>query len=208
MFGFRKGSWQDRWPHHKNPYLRVALIVAGIHLLLFVFAPPFHFKPYRLEAQEITVVENVPDFEPPEPIPEEPKLPVEVEPAPDDLGVDLDPPWTSYDDPRNLPLPPIVTGRSASPFVHFDKDPVVKRLVMPAYPVLAREAGLEGVVVVRVRIDESGKVVAASVVTSDVDESMNRAALAAALACEFEPAMQGTRPVTVDVEIPFEFRLE
>jgi protein TonB len=85
---------------------------------------------------------------------------------------------------------------------------VPRVVVRPEYPTLAREAGIEGVVFVKVRINESGKVVAACVLSSDVTESMNRAALEAALKCEFEPAKQGDKAVPVDVVIPFEFRLE
>lgn len=208
MFVFKNGSWQDKWPHHRSPYWRIALIVFVVHLLVFVFAPPFHFKPYRLEAQEIMVVQDVPDFELPERIPEEPEPPVDLEPADDESGADVDPPRNVFYDDDNLPLPRKHPEKSQTPFVWVDRQPVPKHLVMPSYPDLAREAGIEGVVLVKVRIDENGKVTGVSVLRSNVTDSMNRAALEAARRCTFEPAMQGDKAVPVVVVIPFEFRLE
>jgi protein TonB len=208
MFVFKNGSWQDNWPHHRSPYLRVALIVVAVHLLLFVFAPPFHFKPYRLEAQEIMIVEDVPDFDLPKPIPEEPQPPMDLEPADDDLGEDIDPPQNVFYGDDNLPLPPRLPRIDQPGFVAFDKPPVPKHLAMPSYPELAREAGIEGVVYVKVLIDENGKVTWVAVLESNVTDSMNRSALDAARRCRFEPAKQRNKPVPVVVVIPFEFRLE
>jgi protein TonB len=73
---------------------------------------------------------------------------------------------------------------------------------------MAREAGIEGSVMVKVLIDEKGKVVAASILQSNVTDSMNQAALVAAHRCTFEPAKQRHKPVPVTIAIPFEFRLD
>jgi protein TonB len=194
------------WEHHRCPYVRIALIVVAVHLLLFVLTPPFHFKPYELETQEFMVVREVPDFEPPEPVKEIPKPPASVTPREDD-GVE-DPevgPTTFYGADPPPPLPP-KTG-TATPYVVYDKPPEPIHFEVPAYPDLAREAGIEGVVQVRVVIDREGKVVDAAVLFSDVTPSMERAAVDAAFQCRFRPARQGNIPVRVSVVIPFEFRL-
>jgi protein TonB len=208
MLGFEKGPWQDGWSHHRSPYLRIVLIVVVVHVLVFLFAPPFHFKPYRLEAQEIMVVEDIPDFDIPEAPPEEPKPPVQVDPIEGPVDEDIPVPPTTYERIEDLPLPPRLPVGDASTFDPVDRPPLLKRFVKPHYPELAREAGIEGVVTVRVTIDETGKVTSAVVVTSDVTDAMNRAALAAARECTFEPARQGQKPVPVAVVIPFAFRLD
>lgn len=207
MFGVNDGLWQERWPHHRSPYGRVALIVTAVHFLLFVFAPPFHFKPYRLEAQEVMIVEEIPDIEIPPAVPEEPRMPVEVDPwrgpvdndpvVPPNVG-DREWEWVP-------PKAPATTGRD---FIPFDQPPVLEKFAVPAYSEMARETGIEGIVMVKVQIDEKGNVVAASILSSEVTDSMNRAALAAAFRCKFEPAKQRDKPVPVVVVIPFEFRLE
>jgi protein TonB len=208
MFGLARGSRQDSWPHHRNPYFRVTLVVVVLHLVLFVFAPPFHFKPYRLEAQEVMQLEEVPDIVLPRPVPPEPKPPVDVTPWDDPIGGDTKPPQNVLYGDDKWPKPPVIERPTARRFVPYDKEPVLKTFVKLEYPNLAREAGIEGVVMVQVRIDEAGKVTSAVVVTSDVTEAMNRAALAAARECEFEPALQGQKPVPVAVVIPFAFRLD
>jgi hypothetical protein len=133
MFGFSKKSWRDSWPHHHSPYARIALIVVAVHLLLFVFAPPFHFKPYQLEAQEIMVVQEIPDFELPKPVPKEPEPPAVVVPTRDPIGDDPDVPPTAFRDFGDLPLPPKAPS-TAPKFYPFDTPPVLKQLVMPDYP--------------------------------------------------------------------------
>lgn len=207
MFGFKKAPWQDRWAHHRSPYVRVALIVVVVHLLLFVFFPPFHFKPYQLEAQEIMIVEDIPDFEIPPPVEKEPSMPEDFDPT---LGQDEEDPILPVNpiDHENWPPPSPIKPITRPDFVHFDQAPVPKLLVTPDYPDLARQTNIEGVVRVKVTIDEKGKVVAATIFDSDVTDAMNRAALAAARRCEFEPAKQGTVPVPVTIIIPFEFRLK
>ncbi len=193
-------------PHHRSPYFRIALIVVAIHLLLFIFTPPFHFKPYQLEAEEIMVIQNVPDLEIPKPPKEVLKPVYPVDPYPDPKGQDIKiPPTDEY--------PKVVkpVGPAKSPnagFVPFDQPPELDKFVKPVYPELARLAGMEGTVTVRVTIDIDGKVIAAAVVWSDVTDSMDREAVKAAFRCTFKPAKQQAKPVQVDVVIPFQFRLQ
>jgi protein TonB len=185
--------------------MRIALVVAVVHLLLFVLTPPFHFEPYKLEAQEYMIVQHIPDRKIPEPVKEIPKPPVEITPA-DDLEGE-DPPRNVFYPRDPFPPPPAPKSGSAPPFAVFDKEPVPTHFETPAYPELAREAGIEGIVHVKVVIDVEGRVVDAAVFFSDVTPSMERAALDAAYRCRFEPARQGNLAVQVSIIIPFEFRL-
>ncbi len=92
-------------------------------------------------------------------------------------------------------------------FVAFDSPPEPIRTVKPSYPELARETHAEGIVYVRVTVDETGRVVEATVVQSDAIPSLEEAALAAAKAWEFRPAKQRDVPVKARIVLPFRFRL-
>ncbi len=85
-------------------------------------------------------------------------------------------------------------------------DPVVVRSVMPVYPALAIQAGLEGNVYVKVWVDKLGLVRKAGVVKSD-GEIFEEPALTAARHWVFTPALMQDQPVSVWVTIPIRFRL-
>ncbi|NQT24575.1 energy transducer TonB [candidate division KSB1 bacterium] len=97
-------------------------------------------------------------------------------------------------------------------FVEYDAPPmpvggfgaISKNLI---YPEPARKAGLEGRVLVYVRIDTSGRMTTARVVNSP-DESLDQAALAALEKTAWQPAKKETRPVSVWIAIPVDFRLQ
>lgn len=194
-------------PRHRSPYVRIVIVVGAVHLLLFVFTPPFHFKPYQLEAEEITLIENVPYVEIPKPPEEVPVPPYIRDPFPDEDGDDEDIP---DDDVWIYPPAPTPTPEPSpnKEFFAFDQPPEPVKIVKPHYPELARQAGIEGSVKVKVTIDIDGRVIAAVVLWSDVTDSMDREAVKAALRCTFKPAKQRTKPVRVNVVIPFQFRLQ
>ena len=89
----------------------------------------------------------------------------------------------------------------------FTAPPVITHRAKPAYPNLAREAGIEGTVLVKVVVSPQGKVVGAMILESDVTSTMEEEALRAARLCEFEPARNGNLKVASTVVIPFDFRL-
>lgn len=92
------------------------------------------------------------------------------------------------------------------PFEPREVDPVVVRSVMPIYPALAIQAGLEGNVYVRVWVDKLGQVRKAEVVKSD-GVIFEEPALAAARLWVFTPALMQDQPVSVWVTIPIRFRM-
>lgn len=91
-------------------------------------------------------------------------------------------------------------------FVPFEKPPAVIKRVEPVYPELARKAGIEGKVFVKVWIDKHGKVKDVVVIKSTV-EMFNAAAVAAAKQWEFTPAMMKLGPVDVWSTLTFNFQL-
>jgi protein TonB len=91
-------------------------------------------------------------------------------------------------------------------FVPFEKPPAVLKRVEPVYPELARKAGIEGKVIVKVWIDKHGKVKDVVILKSTV-EVLNQAAITAAKQWEFTPAMMKLGPVDVWSTLTFNFKL-
>ncbi len=102
-----------------------------------------------------------------------------------------------------------LNGANLSPapgeFVAFDELPVLLSHEQPAYPELAQEAGISGVVKVNVLVGKDGRVKRA--VAIDGPELFRDAAVEAAKKARFKPALQGRNPVEVWVIIPFNFEL-
>jgi protein TonB len=92
-------------------------------------------------------------------------------------------------------------------FVPFEKEPVAIKKIQPVYPEIARRAGVEGTVWMKVWVDKEGKVRKAEVLKSDAD-IFNQPAVEAAMQWVFTPALMKSGPVSVWVSIPFRFRLQ
>lgn len=91
-------------------------------------------------------------------------------------------------------------------FVPFEKEPQVIRRIEPSYPELARKAGLEGTVWVKLWVDKEGKVKDV-VILKSASEIFNQPAIDAAKQWLFTPAMMKTGPVSVWISLSFNFRL-
>jgi protein TonB len=190
-------------------YIRNAMFAAiFIHFLFFFLSPPFEFKPYTLKEEQFEVVELPENIEIPPP-PKEIALPqVPVEAASDEDADDAEEiAPTTFDDIDDMPPPPPPSSGTQDVFLAFDEPPILLHYEVPKYPDLAREAGIEGTVAVKVLVTEEGKVIDAVVLSSDVTPAMERAAVEAAKKCRFKPAKQRTVPVKAHVMIPFQFQL-
>ena len=91
-------------------------------------------------------------------------------------------------------------------FVPVEKTPVPVKQVQPVYPEIARRAGVEGVVWVKILVDKEGRAKKAVIAKSDA-EIFNDPALEAAKQWVFTPAMMNNGPVAVWAVIPFRFKL-
>ncbi|MCU0425380.1 MAG: energy transducer TonB [Candidatus Kapabacteria bacterium] len=95
-------------------------------------------------------------------------------------------------------------------FMAVDKEPYIdlaelqKRVV---YPDIARRAGIEGTVNIRVLIDKKGNPKKYIIESTDSD-LLNKAAIDAVMASRFTPAIQGTTPLDCWVSIPMNFRMK
>ncbi len=91
-------------------------------------------------------------------------------------------------------------------FVPVEKNPVPVKQIAPAYPEIARRAGVEGTVWVKIWVDKEGKAKRAQVLKSDA-ELFNQPSIDAAMKWVFTPAIMNNGPVAVWVSIPFKFKL-
>ena len=92
-------------------------------------------------------------------------------------------------------------------FVPYEKAPTIVKTVKPNYSDLAKRAGIEGTVWVRLWVDKEGRVRKAEIMKSDT-EMFNQPAIDAAMQFVFTPAMMKNGPVAVWVAIPFRFKLD
>ncbi len=91
-------------------------------------------------------------------------------------------------------------------FVPVEKQPQPIYSPYPVYPEIARRAGVEGTVWVKIWVDKEGKPKKAQVLKSDA-QLFEQPAIEAAMKWKFTPAIMNNGPVAVWVSIPFKFKL-
>ncbi len=176
--------------------------------LAFLFTPAFAPQPYQLD-EALPQLVDIPDeieIPPPpkdEPMPRPDPVWVEDPNASDDASIDDD----KFDFDKPVPPEPPEQDDKRGAFVGYEEAPVPVFQVMPRYPELARDAGLTGVVHVRFDVDERGRVIRVTIVSSTAAHSLEEAALTAARKWRFRAGRQGTHPVRTSITLPFEFVL-
>ncbi|RMH74646.1 MAG: energy transducer TonB [Calditrichaeota bacterium] len=182
--------------------------------LLIVIALFYSFKKFegkaKLEKKVDTEIQM--EYIPPTqqiqkpPPPARPKIPVESEDedVPEDLTIEE----TEVDFEsaiEDLPPPP-EEEEPIVPFYALSEKPKQIKSVQPKYPDLARKAGIEGTVVVKVLVNTKGEVEKVEVIKSH--PLLDEAAIEAAWQFKFTPGKQRDRYVKVWVSIPFNFKLK
>ena len=189
--------------------MRNAFIIAIIfHVLMVAMTPKITYKPFVLREQYMEAVELPTQFELPPPPKEIAAVAVPIEAAEGeetDDNAEIAP--TSFDRIEDVPPPPPSPSEQAQEFYAFDEPPVLIKFVSPRYPDLARQAGIEGTVLLNVLVGDDGKVLQVSVIQSDVTPAMEKAAIEASKLFMFKPAKQRTVPVKARVAIPIRFKL-
>jgi len=188
--------------------IRVAGIAAlALVTAAFLFVPQPNVEPYRLRqpAEWTLIVEN------PEPVIYDPPKPVVQ--APRSVPVASDNPASPTIAPNTgfIELKPDVTAPvvESVKFWKVERRPMLIQQVTPAYPEMARAAGIEGKVVVTMVVDTLGKVANAGVYATSGNSLLDQAAVDAAYRCAFSPGYQRDRPVQVsEVVMTFNFRLQ
>lgn len=189
--GYSRALWQA--------FLAAALI----HIVLFLVVPNIEVAPYRLPVAPAVETVRVPGFRMEPPPKEVPRRRVSIEVVPADGVSDEETIDSTELAVHEIIEPPPLRE---SPFTEvFDSPPVVVTQVRPIYPELARQSELEGMVFVRIGVDEFGDVAWAEIERGV--PGLNEAALAAVGAWKFEPARQGDSAVRVQIVVPIRFVL-
>jgi protein TonB len=186
------------------------LIALAILILVFYAFKRFEVE-YQLEKSVDVKIETIDipqteQFNRPPP-PARPMIPIasEDEDIPDELTIEE----TEIDFASPVEEAPPPPPEEEEPIVEFyalsDKPEVIHK-VEPSYPDLARKAGIEGMVVVKVLIGTKGDVEKVEIVKSH--PMLDDAAMAAAKQFKFKPGKQRDRFVKVWMTIPFTFRLK
>ena len=94
-------------------------------------------------------------------------------------------------------------------FVATDELPVPVNVVIPEYPPLAREAGIEGTVLLKALVDKEGRVRDAIIFkASGSSAGFEEVALEVIYKVKFKPAISNNQPVAVWVVYPVRFSLK
>ena len=88
-------------------------------------------------------------------------------------------------------------------FVYYEDEPVPVKTVQPVYPEFAREAQIQGKVVLHVLVGKDGRV--KNVKVSKGVTGLNDEAMKAVRQWVFKPALSNNKPVAVWVEVPIDF---
>lgn len=189
-------------------------IVLSLFILIVIF---YAFQRFEMK-QQLVVVEEPPitqvDAPPPtqtavQPPPAGPAIPVEAESEEDIEDETIEETDFEFEEPAFTKAPPPKPDNEEAeiiPFFALSKKPKIVKRVIPKYPELARKAGLEGQVVVRVLIGTDGRVQKAEIVKSI--PMLDEAALEAAKQYVFTPAEQRDKRVRVWMNIPIRFKLK
>lgn len=185
--------------------IAVMLSLAAV-IAAFLFVPEPEVKPYELRLavdRPVTFLDDLPvAMVKDEPVPRHSAVPI---PSPDGPATDSSVGRHNFNELHNSIVEPVVEPLQ---FWKVERKPQELHRVVPIYPEMARNAGIEGRVVVAVVIDTVGSVASATILASSGNSMLDAAALDAARGFRFTPAYQRDRPVPVQTSIPFSFRLE
>lgn len=191
------------------------LLSVAAHFLLFQAAPAFRAAAPGAVGGDLEAVELPPEVKVPPP-PEQiarPATPTVAE-ATVDEEVTIAPTTFEANPVEQLPPPPkagTTRPEDRPVFIPRDVDPVltnrdeIANVLRRAYPDGLRQAGIGGVVVLWVFVDENGQVSRAVVKEPSRYGSFDKAAFAVAERMEFKPAINRDRPIGVWVSQKFNF---
>ena len=189
--------------------LRWSALGALVVLILVVLVmPEYRPVPYRLSNDAFTITEIELEAPPVDEAPpqESPRQP-DIAPVPeDDPNAVEDPAFVEF----LLDIPPAspVWTRPVdnTPFVVAQEKPRLLQGAVADYPEMARLAGMQGTVVVKVLVDVDGTVARVEILKG-VHPLLDRPALTAARKLVFAPGTQRSMPVRCFVAVPFRFYL-
>ncbi len=198
---------------HKAMYgvrLRVGIFSSVvIFAMLFVFIPYSEPQPYELKRDIATIIEFIPteidriDEPPPE---DRPSVVAEAaDQVTDETQVTI-----ADTDLRENPIriTPVGPDIEIVPYYKLEVKPKPVYSAVPEYPPLPLKAGIEGTTVVKMLVDVDGRVIDVKILKSSGNQSLDQAAIAAAMKSTFTPARQRDKLVRVWVARPVRFQLK
>ena len=213
------------WIRFKNPefdlkqaYPKVMRISTSLAIVLHIGVatafPSFQSRVQKTKKQDIIIeTVDIPEtrqIQRPPP-PPRPVVPIETEDhdVPDDVTIET----TDLDfDNVTLHLPPApqnniedVLEDEILEFFMVEEKPEMIKQVPPQFPEVARKAGIQGSVILKVLIGLNGQVEEATVLRGK--EILQQSALEAIYQYKFKPAKQNDKPVKVWLTMPIRFQL-
>ena len=204
-------DWKDIAESYYDKSVSLAILIL---LFAFIVSPKIEVKPYNRTIDILDTVELTPDLTPKIKPPEETVRPVVEIVIEEDLDSDDD---DDIDilisiDPTSLdPYEEIqknILG-STDKFAIYEDAPFAIKQIPPEYSVFAKNAGIEGDVILQVEVFIDGSVGAIEVLKSLMDGpgGLDEAAKKAVRTWEFSPAKSGGKPVACWVTFPVNFSL-
>jgi protein TonB len=198
-------DWEDQY---YGLAIRISTVAALLltALLFLVLPKEFVVQAYKLKRSVESITETLP------PSLEELTKPVEpAKPAAVPVAAASEAEVTATTiEPTNVVEVMRRTEETDIPVVPFWKvevKPQPINIPVPAYPDMARTAGIEGQAVVEALVDVDGSVADARILKPSGNASLDQAAVDAAMKAKFSPAKQRDMAVRVWVSIPFRFTL-
>jgi protein TonB len=116
--------------------------------------------------------------------------------------------WITYSTTFKLADSQEEPSEDKRPFIKVDKMPEILHEEPVVYPPDAREAGIEGKVLVQALVNKEGKPTKVRVEESSGANALDKAALDAVKKYFFSPTVSKGKPVEIWITIPVEFKLE
>lgn len=196
-------------------YVELAtMIVLGLFVVGFYMVPLFDTTPLVTEAY-IAPIENIEippetqQFEKP-PAPARPTVPIESESEDIDEALTIEETEFAAFEVMDEPPPPPMSDMI---FVPYDEPPepiggygALQRNAV--YPDLAREAEIEGRIIVKAQIGKDGQVRKTLILQGMPGTGLDESAVEAVQKTKWKPAYQRDRPVTVWISVPVNFQLK
>lgn len=207
--------WKSRWEQWLWSSMSAAVV---LHFAVFALWPEMTAADVSTDSNELEAIPLAEKVELPPPPAE---IPRPATPIVGDTNIDEDITMisTDFDDhpPETFLRPPAASSAADSAggpdYVPWDVPPTILNLrevqeaLQREYPSVLRDAGIEGVVRVWFRVDETGRVVERRIEESSGHPQFDEAALAVADLMEFSPAQNRDRRVAVGVVFPIRFRV-
>lgn len=208
---FFKNSTVDLHRKFRRIFEASLVITLMFLIILFFSFKNFEEKPaikqkLKIPIKTIDIPRTIHEKKIPPPV--RPSIPVASEDEDFPEEITLPESEINFDEPlaQIIALPPEQDIEPPVPFYELSEKPIPVLTVNPNYPEIARKAGIQGMVVVKVLIGLDGSVEDVEVVKSH--PMLDAAAIEAARQFKFKPGKQRDRVVRVWMSIPFNFRLK